>query len=835
MPIIQTKYAKTKQYDKPLYLSPESSQQVFSVKSIDESGVFELNEGKYSKTFILSDINFAGVTDREQKQIIINFSRVLNTMSCRYSFTVANEYVDEAAFNNKILYKLHGDEKDTLREAFNTVIKSKLTDAKQGLYQTIYLTLTVSSDTLKDAVGMLASIEGALRSAFVQIGAEGMTGSQILPLDINRRMQVWYNFTHSGLQSAYKFDFEREIAAKHDWINIVSPETITFYNDYFILNGIRYGRIMYAAEYPKSLESDMVSELANMNCTSYITMNSEILDITALKQEIGRKHASVGMKIENEKQRNRNNNDFLSDASDKLLAEKEALNEFARQIDEGDDHYFNSTLLIMFMADSPEELESITDKIKSKANIKSLELSACFDMQRQGLNSAFIFGIQEFKRVCNFSAPNLAMFMPFKTQELNDENGNYYGINQLSQNAIFADRKLLAVRHGVILGKSGSGKSVFAKSEIISTTVNNPDDQVIIIDPQNEYSPLSKVVGGSVISFDSQKEIYVNPLDVDFENVDYSGLQEIISEKTDFILTLLSSCMRRNIDAEEQGILDSVIEKVYSDNYSLRKKLNGEGADVTEYSVPEYMRAKETELPIIRDLPNEEQVRKYSPVLQDIYQGLKDKSNDVVAQKLAAYMQIFVNGSLNLFNHRTNVDINKPFLIFDISNIKDNLRVTAMLVMLEIIKGKIKLNAREGLWTFLYIDEFHELLSVDLVAAYVVKLWKEIRKMKGILTGITQNMKDMLSNSEKAGNLEMILSNSDYFAMLSQSTLDRVKLMEFLPSISPAMFNFVEEAAPGTGLLKMGATTVPFDIRMSKESDIYKIVNTDGKNSETKI
>ena len=830
MPIIQTKYGKTKQYDKPLYLSPESSQQVFSVKSIDESGVFELNEGRYSKTFILSDINFAGVTDREQKQIIINFSRVLNTMPCRYSFTVANEYVDESAFHNKILYRLHGDEKDTLREAFNTVIRSKLTDAKQGLYQTIYLTLTVSSETLKDAAGMLASIEGALRSAFVQVGAEGMTGSQILPLDINQRMQVWYNFTHSGMQSAYKFDFEREIAARHDWINIVSPETITFYNDYFILNGIRYGRVMYASEYPKSLESDMVSELANMNCTSYITINSEILDITALKQEIGRKHASVGMKIENEKQRNRNNNDFLSDASDKLLAEREALNEFARQIDEGDDHYFNSTLLIMFMAGSLEELESITEKIKSKANIKSLELSPCFDMQRQGLNSAFIFGVQEFKRVCNFSAPNLAMFMPFKTQELNDENGNYYGINQLSQNAIFADRKLLPVRHGVILGKSGSGKSVFGKSEIISTTINNPDDQVIIIDPQNEYSPLCNVVGGSVISFDSQKEIYVNPLDVDFKNVDYSSLQEIISEKTDFILTLLSSCMRRSIDAEEQGILDSVIEKVYSDNYSLRKKLNGEGADVTEYTVPEYMRSKEAELPIIRDLPNEEQVRKYSPVLQDVYQGLRDRTNDAVAQKLAAHMQIFVNGSLNLFNHRTNVDINNPFLIFDISNIKDNLRVTAMLAMLEIIKGKIKLNAREGFWTFLYIDEFHELLSVDLVAVYVVKLWKEVRKMKGILTGITQNMKDMLNNSEKAGNLEMILSNSDYFAMLSQSTLDRVKLMEFLPSISPAMFNFVEEAAPGTGLLKMGATTVPFDIRMSKESDIYKIVNTDGKN-----
>ena len=194
-------------------------------------------------------------------------------------------------------------------------------------------------------------------------------------------------------------------------------------------------------------------------------------------------------------------------------------------------------------------------------------------------------------------------------------------------------------------------------------------------------------------------------------------------------------------------------------------------------------------------------------------------------------MQIFVNGSLNLFNHRTNIDLNKKFLVFDLSSIKENLRVTSMLVMLEIIRDKTKVNFKNGFWTHLYIDEFHELLGIDSVAKFIIKLWKEIRKNHGVLTGITQNMTDLLNNSAQSENIAAILSNTEYFALLNQSTIDRDILMRFLPQISPAMFNYVEGAASGTGLLKMGSITVPFDFRMNKESRIYQIVNTDGVNS----
>lgn len=825
MAVIKTKYEQTKICDAPLVKEMTSSQEIFSIKSIDESGIFELNNKLFSKLYVLSDINFAGVTDSEQKEIIINFAKVLKTIPCRFSYTVANEYVDEKLFHEKILYALRGDKYDGLRRSYNKVIRDKVSDAKQGLYQTIYLTLTIKADDMQDAKQMFMSTDSAVRSAFIGVGANGMQGSVMRPVGINERMQKLYRVTHVGIEGDYKFDFASEYETCHDWINTIAPASVLFENESFMING-QYGKVMYIEEYPKSLESDIIASLSKINCTSYVTVNNELLDIAGFKQEVGRKYMAVGMKIEGEKQRNRNNNDFLADASQKLLNEKEKLDEFSKEIDTLDEHYFNTTMLVMFFAKSKEELVQIEEKLKNIASLKSLKLKSCFGKQREGINSCLPFGIQEFKRVVNLSSTCLAMFMPYKTQELNDEGGTYYGINQLSQNAIFANKKLLKNHNGLILGQSGSGKSVFAKSEIISMFVNNPNDQFLIIDPQSEYGSLVNRTDGTIISFDSSKEFYLNPMDVDFTGVDYAKLREIISDKADFILSLLSSCMKRDILPEEQGIIDGVIEKVYSENYSMRKRLNGETEEAHDYEVPSYMLTESANIILEQNLSVEEQIRAYSPTLQDIYQGLLDEGSSL-AVHLAAAMEIFVNGSLNLFNHRTNVRLDNRFIVFDISGLKDNIRLTAMLVMMETVRNKVKENAITGRWTHLYVDEFHELLGVPQVASFVLKLWKEIRKMSGILNGITQNMTDLLNN-DNGGKLSAILSNTEYFALLSQSTLDKEKLMEFLPQISPAMFNFVDNADSGTGLIKMGNITVPFDMRMSKDCEIYKIVNTDG-------
>ncbi|MDD3139430.1 MAG: ATP-binding protein [Lachnospiraceae bacterium] len=821
----KTKYEQTKVCDEPRVKEMLSVQDVFSIESIEESGIFELPGKKYSKLYALSDINFAGVTDEEQKSIIINFSKILKTIPCRFSIAVANEYVDERQFHEKILYRYHKNKYDSLTRSYNKVISDKVKNAKQGLFQTIYLTLTIHAENIADAKGTFSSMESAIRSAFVGIGVNGIQGSVMRTVGINERIQLLYNLTHAGIYSRYKFSFEKEINARHDWMNIIAPTNICFENERFTING-QVGKVFYIEGYPKSLESDIIGALTKVNCTSYISVNNELLDISGFKQEIARKYMVIGMRIENEKQRNRNNNDYLADASAKLLNEKDKLDSFSKQLDTDDDHYFNTTMLVLVVAKNDAELVQIEEKLMNAASLKSLKLKSCFGKQREGFNSVLPIGIQEFKRVVNLSSSCLSMLMPFKTQELNDEDGIYYGINQLSQNIIFANKKKLKNHNGLILGQSGSGKSVFAKSEIISTFLNFIMDQIIIIDPQSEYKGLAAVADGTVISFDSSKEFYLNPMDVDFDGIDYGRLREIISDKADFILSLLSSCLKRDMTPEEQGVVDATIEKVYSENYSMRKRLNGIGDEDAKFLIPAYMRSDNKRNLTATTLSNEEQIRAYSPTLQDVYQGLIDEGGSI-ATHLAAAMEIFVNGSMNLFNHRTNVDLNNRFIVFDLSGLKENLRVTAMLIMMETVRTSIKANAMSSRWTHLYIDEFHELLGVEQVAKFVLKLWKEIRKMSGILNGITQNMSDLLNN-ENGGKLQAILSNTEYFALLSQSTIDKNKLMQFLPSISPAMFNFVDNADSGTGLIRMGNITVPFDMRMSKDSEIYKIVNTDG-------
>lgn len=484
MEMPKSKYEQTKQNDAPRVAELTSVQDVLSVVSIDDSGIFELPGKRYSKLYALSDINFAGVTDEEQKSIIINFSKVLKAIPCRFSYTVANEHVDERAFHEKVLYPMKGDKYDSLRKSYNKIIADKVSDAKQGLYQTIYLTLTIKAEDMADAKSTFSSMESAIRSAFIGIGVNGIQGSVMRSVGIDERMQLLFNLMHAGIDHHYQFSFERELKSRHDWMNIICPASLCFENEGFTING-QVGRIYFVDEYPKSLESDIISALTKMNCTSFVTVANELLDISGFKQEIARKYMAVGMKIENEKQRNRNNNDYLADASAKLLNEKDKLDAFSKKLDTDDDHYFNSTMLIFIQTKDEEELTQIEEKLMNAASLKSVKLKTCFGKQREAFNTVLPLGIQEFKRVVNLSSSCLAMLMPFKTQELNDANGIYYGINQLSQNVIFADKKLLKNHNGLILGQSGSGKSVFSKSEIISTFVNYAGDQIIIIDDES--------------------------------------------------------------------------------------------------------------------------------------------------------------------------------------------------------------------------------------------------------------------------------------------------------------------------------------------------------------
>ena len=819
--MIKGRYAQTKTEDDPRCAGPSFAQDIFPINAINDSGIFALPGGRYSKSFVLGDINFAGASDEEQRDMITMYSRVLKSIGCRFSISVSNEYVDDAIFREKITYKAAGDKDDKLRDEFNRVISDKVTDARQGLYSHIYLTLTIKASGMKDAVSTFTYVENSVRTSFQNMGS----GSSMRALSIDERIGVLYNFMHTGLGRGKGFCYSSMIRGGLDFLNVLSPACIEFENEYFYLNGC-VGKVMYMDEYPKSLESDIIAELSRLNCTCFVTMNNELLEKGVLKQEALKQYMALGIRIENEKQQNRSRNDFLTDASQKLLDQKERLEQFLRELDEKDDKYYNTTIMVTVLAKSKKELRKIEEKLAGTAGAKSFTLGSCFARQLSGLNSSLIYGVQEFKRPVNLSSGCLAMFIPYKSQEINDKGGIWYGINQLTGNIILVNKKKLKNHNCLILGQSGSGKSVFSKCEILSIFLCFPDDQVLIVDPQSEYGKIVSMMHGTVICFDTDKNYYINPLDVDFEGVDHAGLRQVIARKADFLITLISALLRRNLMPEEQGVIDRVADRVYSANFAMRKRLGGNGGRQSAYEVPGFMKDESATVSFSEKLSREEQIRAYSPILQDIYQGLMDEGT-MISTSLAVALEIFVNGSLNLFNHRTNVDMSNRIISFDLSGLKDNLRTASMLIMMETLNDRIRSNGRTGRWTHLFIDEFHELLSMEQVAAFVLKLWKEVRKQSGILSGITQNMTDLL-NEEGSIKLSAILSNTECFALLSQSSTDKAILKDFLPGISHAMLDRLDDAPRGTGILKMGSVCIPFDMRMGTDTEIYRIVNTDG-------
>ena len=826
------KYNSTKAYDTPLYTEPTSVDEIFSVKAIRPSGMFALNNDKYSKLYIITDINYDGVTEEEQGDIILNYAAILKSLSSyRFSYTVANEVMDKEEFVKKTSIPLKGDGKDSLRKEYSNVIANKLFSNKKGLVQTIYLTVTVEAKNVEEAELAFKNLEFDLNKSFKSVSKKGIDGSDVIPVDINTRMQLWYNFTHLYTNNKHVYDYDEEISYGRDFINTVAPDKIDFNNKYFVINDNVYGSVMAIEKYPKSLESNIMSKLTALDCVNYITINAEPIDKEALRSELIKKQNLVTMRVDKEKSELRKRNDFLSEISKSTQALQNSLYSLADELREKDEKYFNTTILIMVLCDSHDKLKEITTSIEKIENEFSFKIKPLVCMQREGINSAYPFGIQEIKRCCNLSSVCLSMFTPYKAQNINDDGGIWYGINGLSQNPIIINRKLYKNFNGIVTGMAGAGKSALVKGEILLNLLNNPDDQRLIIDPQNEFIKLAEAVGGTVIRFEPGKNVFINPLDVDFEDVDYAGLQKIIKQKADFVLTIISCYLERPLDKAETSVIDRVINKIYAQNYANRNNLNGANTSKQDIDVPQFLKNESVFKSNGTKLSNEEQIKQYSPLLQDIYEELNNQ-HDPVASQLATSMDIFINGSLNLFNHRTNVDLNNKTTVFAFGDDLKTLRLTAMTVTFEIIREKIRKNFINNVWSYVYIDEMHEALSHRKVAEMIVRMWKEERKNHGVLTGITQNLAELIDSTEVADTnlIRNIFANTQLFVLASQSETDIQVIEEYLPMINPVLLNYVRNVEPGTGLIMLGNVCVPFDNIMDRNNAIYHIIETSSFN-----
>ena len=682
-----------KKADEPLCKSPKSLQDTIEILAIAENGIFEVAKNRYSKSYRFQDINYTTTNEDEQIDIFERYCKFLNSLDCNYKITVNNKNRDMVDLRQDVMLKPRNDGYDDYRKVYNDIIEEKIVEGRQGIEQERYLTITIERKNYEEAKAQFATIEATIHKAFNELGSE------IIPLNANERIKVLYDYYHMGDKGTFDFDIREAKKSGNDFVNDICNGMIKYHPDCFE-DERKYCKALFVKKYPSSLSDRFLNEITSLPVHSIVSIDVVPIPKDLTTKILQKKYLGIESDIIKQQRIRNKNNDFSSEISYAKRTEKAEIEAIMDDVRENDQCMFYVGVTIILMADSKKELESITETVETIGKRNSCTIDVHFMKQREALNTALPIGVRQVETMRTMLTQSLAVLMPFNVQELNDIGGNYYGINQVSKNINVGNRKKLINGNGFVFGVPGSGKSFFCKMEMGSVFLSG-DDEIIVIDPQNEYFDVAEKYGGTVINMSTYTDNFVNPLEMDVWNLDPNDTKGWIREKGEFMLGLCEQCFGDSLNSRQKSIIDRCVRKMYVD----------------------IARARE----------------KYVPVMSDFYELLNAQPEEE-AKEIALSLELFVNGSLNIFNHQTNVDVDNRFVVYGIRDLGAELSPITMLVMMEAIQSRIIENGKRGKATWLYIDEFHVLLNSEYSAKYLQQLWKKVRKQGGLCTGITQNV-----------------------------------------------------------------------------------------------
>ena len=774
MKVFADGFRELKKASEPLYKTPKSIQETIEIKKIAENGIFEVARNRFSKCYRFQDINYTTASDAEQMSIFERYCKLLNSLDVNFKITVNNRNKDMDKVKEQVFIKEREDDLHAIGAVYNEIVERKIQEGRQGIEQERYLTITIERKNFEEAKVQFSTIEATITKAFRELGAE------LMPLSGNERIKVLYDFYHLGEEENFDFDIAEAKKVGADFRNDLCNKVLQFYPDFF-KDERKFCRALFIKKYPSSLSDRFFNEIVSLPVHSISSIDVVPVPKDMTVKILQQKYLGIESDIIKQQRVRNRNNDFASEISYNKRIEKKEIEGILDDVHENDQCLFYVAVTMILMADTKEELDSLTETMERIGKQHSVTIEEHYLKQREALNTALPIGIRQVETMRTMLTQSLAVLMPFNVQELNHGNGGYYGINQVSKNVNIADRKMLINGNGFVFGVPGSGKSFFCKMEMGSVFLRTMDE-IIVIDPTNEYFDIAKTYGGAVVNMSSYTDNYVNPLSMDVELLDVNDSRGMIREKGEFMLGLCEQCMGESLNARQKSIIDRCVRKLYLD----------------------IAKSKE----------------KRVPVMSDFYKLLEEQMEEEAAE-LALSLELFVNGSLNIFNHQTNVDVDNRFMVYGIRDLGTELSPITMLVMLESIQNRILRNSKRGIATWLYVDELHVLLSSDYSAKYLQQLWKKVRKMGGLCTGITQNIQDLLHNYIAT----TMLANSEFIAILRQSKMDSTEMAEKL-GISKAQLRFASNAPSGMGLLKCGNVVIPFDNTVDKKSRIYELYNT---------
>ena len=630
---------------------------------------------------------------------------------------------------------------------------------------------------MKQAKPRLIHIEIDLMNNFKRLGVRAKL------LNGKERLHLMHDMFHMGDHDRFNFDWKWLPESGLSVKDFIAPTGFAFPKNRIFQMGGMYGSMSYLQITASDLSDQLLKDFLDMESSQIVTMHIQSVDqnkaIKSIKHTITELDRS---KIEEQKKAVRSGYDMDIIPSDLATYGKDA-KALLKELQSQNERMFLLTFLVMNTGETEQELETNVFQASSIAQKYNCNLRRLDFQQEQGLMSCLPLAQNLIEIQRSMTTSSTAIFVPFTTQELfqTGKEALYYGLNALSNNLIMVDRKKLKNPNGLILGTPGSGKSFSAKREIANAFLVT-DDDVIVCDPEAEYTALVKKFEGQVIKISPSSTQYINPMDI---NANYSEEDNPIALKADFILSLCELIVggKEGLQPVEKTVIDRCVHQIYQTYF--------------ENPVPENM-----------------------PVLQDLYEALL-RQDEKEAHHVATALEIYVTGSLNLFNHRTNVDINNRLVCYDIKELGKQLKKIGMLVVQDQVWGRVTANRNAGKATRYYMDEFHLLLKEEQTAAYSVEIWKRFRKWGGIPTGITQNVKDLLSSREVTN----IFENSDFIYMLNQAAGDRDILAEKL-HISKEQMKFVTNSGPGEGLIRYDKVLLPFTDHFPMDTEMYKLMTT---------
>ena len=766
---------------------PSTAQQTIPYDRIWPDGICLVNKNRYTKTLRFQDINYQLAQNEDKTAIFEGWCDFLNYFdsSIHFQLSFVNLAVRTEEFEQSVAIPLRGDDADESRIEYAAMLQNQLAKGNNGLRKNKYITFGIEADSIKTAKPRLERIETDLVNHFKQLGAAVET------LNGKERLRLLHSIFHMDTQEKFAFEWEWLPRTGLSTRDFIAPTGFEFREGRRFRMGGTLGAVSFLQILAPELNDRMLADFLNMESSLIVSLHIQSIDQTAAIRQIKRKITELDQsKIDEQKKAIRAGYDIDILPSDLATYGGEA-KKLLEDLQSHNERMFLVTFLVMNTAGTRQQLENRVFQAQGIAQKYNCALERLDFQQEKGMVSSLPLGLNQIEIQRGLTTSSTAIFVPFTTQELFQTEGEplYYGLNALSNNLIMVDRKRLKTPNGLILGTPGSGKSFSAKREITNAYLIT-DDDVIICDPEGEYYPLVERFHGQVVKISPASSHYINPMDM---NLNYSDDDNPLSLKSDFLLSLCELIVggREGLQPIEKTVIDRAVRLVYQ--------------------------------PYLAD-PRPENM----PVLGDLYQALLAQE-EKEARRVATALEIYVSGSLNVFNHHTNVDIQNRLVCYDIKELGKQLKKLGMLIVQDQVWGRVTANRSVGKATRYYVDEFHLLLKEEQTAAYSVEIWKRFRKWGGIPTGITQNVKDLLSSREVAN----IFENSDFIYMLNQAGGDREILAKQL-NISPHQLSYVTHSGEGEGLLFYGNTILPFIDRFPKDTRLYKMMTTKPGEAQSK-